>query len=286
MSYNTCKALKRCLKSVGHQRDVIVVDNASKDGSVEMIQREFPHVKLVVNRINEGFARGVNRGAKEATGMTLFLINSDAIVTEEVLKRAEARLLPGVGIVGAQLVDEGGKEVFSGGRFPTVWRDWRRLAGFAEEGSVEWFPFAFAAISRELFWKMGGLDTRFFLYFEDVDFCYRLNKLGYRVAVERDLLVNHVGGESAKQVDRGNVVNLWFLQSALLYFCKHHGSLHARCRLEMERGWYGLRLLKNMIAGNRKKIDDSKMRCNLLKQALLETKSGTFSPSIPWKQTR
>jgi N-acetylglucosaminyl-diphospho-decaprenol L-rhamnosyltransferase len=246
VSYNTRALLRRCLASLGAAaagtpHEVVVVDNASRDGSLEMVAREFPAVRAVANPANVGFARAANQGIRESGGALVALLNSDAEATAGSLTALAAVLAgdPRIGAAGPQTRFPDGRVCQSCFRFPSLTRPavnfrWvRRLAGeafslsyppgdprLAEGGEVDWLSGACLLLRRKALDAVGLLDERFFMYFEDTDLCRRLHRAGWAVRyVPRIHVVHHVGQSSRGEAER---LRVELRRSALVYFRTHH----------------------------------------------------------------
>jgi len=206
VSWNECGILRRCIGSVIDQSEeveieIIVVDNASGDGSVAMVRREFPHVTVIENNENLGFARAVNQALRCSRGRYVFVFNPDAVVADRALDRM-MRFLdshPDVGAVGPRLVREDGQPDYlhSPKRFPTLWDDLREALrlrprvyvealgedrSVLEDGrAVEVMPGGCLMVRMEAIEETGELDERFFVFGEDVDWCTRLRQAGWEV---------------------------------------------------------------------------------------------------------
>lgn len=224
VSYNTRELTLACLRSVFEQTrdvsfEVIVVDNASADGSAEAIAAAFPRATLLAEGKNHGFAGANNIGAARASGEYILLLNPDTVVLEGAVQKlvAFARSHPGAGIWG-------GRTVFEDGRlnptccwaFPTVWSMFCRGTGLAAlfRGSALFAPESFGnwardsvrqvdivsgcffLIRRELWERLGGFDPAFFMYAEEVDLCIRAGKLGARPMFTPEATIVHYGGKS------------------------------------------------------------------------------------------
>jgi len=257
VTYNSQDFIGECLKSVeraiekAKSRDwglgtgdlfgaeMIVVDNASIDGTVEIV-RQFENVRLIRNAQNLGFAAGVNCGAKVAQGDWLLLLNPDCIVDENALSTLTDFVRncgDEVAIVGLQLLNPDGTLQPSGRRFPKVWEFILALLGFSRWMEARWFAGrdftkvqevdevsgAALAVSRKAFEQVGGMDEGFFLFFEELDLCRRAKAKGFKVVYLPDAKVKHLWGASVKRVPE--IARKAQQQSAIRYFRKHHGLI-------------------------------------------------------------
>lgn len=302
------KALRRELE--GLHGEVLVVDNASNDGSADYVEARHPWVRLLRSPRNLGFAAGNNLGARQARGRWLLLLNPDAVPEPGTLARAMALMQahPEVGLAGARLFDTEGQDQPSARSFPRLSLEFYVLSGLAarcprsrqlgamdrtwadpaQPAEVDWVPGAFAMLPRQLFEQLGGFDERYFLYYEEVDLCRRIQAIGYRVMYWPELRVRHIGGVSARtvpgaQVARaGSQLTLWRARSGLLYYRKNHGLLAAWAVNRMERGWHALRELRARLRRQDGKADESRQQRQLLGQAWQDTLGGRVSPPTPW----
>lgn len=316
VSYNTRHVLRECLQTLyaqeGARFETLVVDNASRDGSPEMVEAEFPQVKLIRSGTNLGFAAANNAAFSHARGEFLVLLNSDAFLAPGALDLAWRKMKdhPRTGLAGARLVGRDGSWQPSARMFPSVLNDLFSLSGLSmkfrrsrlfgradrtwcdpgEPASVDWVPGAFAIIRRELLERTGYFDENFFLYYEEVDLCRRIRSAGYAVSYWPDIVVIHLGGESSKTVESlsmsrsGSQLALWRMRAAFLYYRKHHGAA-AWWAKEVERLWHLVRSWKNRSAAGepgRRKATDSSLTVELLDRAWRETRGGRVSPARPW----
>lgn len=172
--------------------EAIVVDNASTDATAE-ISRAIPGVRVIRNEANRGFSHAVNQAAAAATGRVLVAVNQDLHLQPGALKAMHGFLASNNGLAGGALSFEDGSEQPSCGPFPTLAGTVCRLAlprrmrkydlGRSRSGeaqAVDWITGAFIGFPRELFDKIGGFDEDFFMYYEDVDFCLRARRAGFR----------------------------------------------------------------------------------------------------------
>jgi GT2 family glycosyltransferase len=325
ISYNTQDLLRECLQSFleecarlpeGIGAEIVVVDNASRDGSAEMVEREFSHsiipVRLLRSAVNLGFGGANNLALEQAHGRYLVLLNSDAFLHPGALARALAHMdaSPATGFGGARLVGRDGSWQPSGRRFHSIWRDALTLTGISARfprsrvfgapdrtwarqdvaADVDWVTGAFLIMRREALAKTGLFDPRFFLYCEEVDLCRRVKQAGFRVSYWPDVVVTHIGGESSRQLNSVGASQtlsrgvLWRMRSTLLYYRKHHGA-KARLALWLESALYGLRFLRNRRSkdpNRRERAKEAVLLAGLMREAWRETRGGRVSPPAPW----
>lgn len=229
VSWNTRALLRQCLLSIynsahGMDFEVLVVDNASSDGSADMVRREFPAVRLFENEVNQGFAGGSNLAIKNSTGHCILLLNSDTIVMPGTLQTM-TEFLKGsaeTGVIGCKLLNPDGTAQLSYRKFPTlqwgyirtvliskVYHHIKPLRGILEphvhgggpnnRRSVDWVSGACLMTRRDVFDAIGLLDERFFMFCEEIDWCYRARRAGWDIRYLPDICVIHYGGESSKQ---------------------------------------------------------------------------------------
>lgn len=317
VSFNTSTVLRECLLSVYREigslhAQVIVVDNASSDGSPTIIEQEFPDVLLIRSDVNLGFGRANNLGFEAARGRYVVLLNSDAFLTEGSLERSVAHMdsNPSVGVGGGRLIGRDGSLQPSARMFPTVLNDLIVLSGLAmrhpksrlfgrfdrtwaddeEAAEVDWVPGAYSIIRAEALNVTGFFDPRFFLYYEEVDLCKRLKQKGYSIWYWPDSSVMHIGGESSRQIsslelsEAGAQLTLWRMRSALLYYRKHHG-LGARVAMMVEVLWYWMQYQRKRLSRDpdrRSRASADRKLVSMMGQAWNETNGGRLSPAQPW----
>jgi GT2 family glycosyltransferase len=225
VNWNCRDLLRKCLRSLrsrkqGLRVEVIVVDNASTDNAADMVQREFPRVKLIRNRENAGFARGNNQAARAARGRYLFFLNNDTVVPPGALRRliGYARTQPQLGLLGPRLRDGRGRTQLSARQAPTVaallhrltllrWtglfrRAYRRYRGRDQylDGArpAEVLMGAALLMPRRVYRAVGGWDESYSFGGEDVDLCARTRRhfdVVYHPAIE----ITHFGRVSSRQ---------------------------------------------------------------------------------------
>jgi GT2 family glycosyltransferase len=325
ISFNTCNLLRECLQALlkecaelpaGLSAEVLVLDNASHDGSAEMVEREFSNsavpVRLIRSEVNLGFGGANNLAMEQAEGRYLVLLNSDAFLHPGALRLAIDHMesSPQTGFGGAKLVGRGGELQPSARMFHSIWRDAvvftgiagryprSRIFGAADRtwadpdvaADVDWVPGAFMIMRREALAKTGLFDPRVFLYYEETDLCRRVKAAGYSVSYWPDVVVTHIGGESGKQLKSltasksASRVELWRMRSTLLYYRKHHGW-QARLALWLEWVLYSVRQKRNQGSkdpARRERAGESGLLAALMRQAWQETKGGRVSPPTPW----
>ncbi len=239
--YNTPDLLVQCLQafydSLHHRKwQIIVVDNGSDTDVRPMVENRFPGVDVIRSEQNRGFAAGNNLGLRAAKGEFVILINSDVIARGEDLDSLVETVHsePGVGAMSPGLLTaQGESQVFAYGAETSpvylVRRGMRSVLGFGsmhnwsmkEPLDVGWVSAACLCVRRKVIEEIGELDERFPLYFEDVDWCMRMRKAGWRIVYNPRLQVTHLGGASRPggSADRGAL----YYRSLLLFCEKHYG---------------------------------------------------------------
>lgn len=221
ISHNTRAHLERCLTELGEQDEVIVVDAGSTDGSRELVRERFPQARLVASAENRGYGTAVNDGMAAASANYLLVLNADAWPVGNAVDRlAEfAADAPRAGIIGPRLLNPDGTLQPTVRGFPTLWRlmteylflRWlaprsRALNAFYGSGfdhrssrDAEFLVGAVLLVRRELVSDIGPFDTSFFMFNEEVDFCYRAHAAGWQVVFWPGAEFVHVGGASTGQ---------------------------------------------------------------------------------------
>jgi GT2 family glycosyltransferase len=230
VSWNVREDLRECLQSLlrdegsrleSGEIEIIVVDNASTDGTAGMVNLEFPRVKLLVNSQNLGYTKANNIGINHSRGKYILLLNPDTIVHQGALQAlidcAESH--PEAGIIGAKLLNPDGSVQRSARSFPDIGAGLFRntflgrlfpnnpfvrrylLAdfGYDEVREVDWVSGAAMLVRRDLIERIGGLDERFWAYCEDVDLCWRTWQAGYKVLFCPNAVITHKVGRSSDQ---------------------------------------------------------------------------------------
>jgi GT2 family glycosyltransferase len=251
VSWNVRDLLRRCLHSIldvqhSMRVEVIVVDNASTDGSSDAVRTEFPDVHVITNSENRGFPAANNQGLAIAQGRHVLLLNPDTEVVEDGLATmvAFADANPDVGMVGPQLLYPDGSIQSSRRRFPTLatavfestWlepyaprRLLERYYLFDQPDDavqdVDWVMGAAMMARREAIEQVGPLDEGFFMYSEELDWCKRFREAGWRVVYLPTARIIHHEGKSSEQVVTAR--HIYFQTSKVRYFGKYHGRIAA-----------------------------------------------------------
>jgi N-acetylglucosaminyl-diphospho-decaprenol L-rhamnosyltransferase len=246
LNWNTRQMLADCLSSVEAAAanlayEVIVVDNGSTDGSQAALRQRFPGVCLIQNDENVGFARANNQGMSASQGRYMLLFNSDAVATPDAVQSllSLARAEPRAGIVGAQLLNPDGSFQASHTSFPTLWQEFLMLTGLGRLLHGQWYPShgpeedrgsqtvdcvegACMLVRREAFEDVGGLDEGYFMYAEEVDWCYAMREEGWQVWYQPAAKVIHLGGGSSQNRRPQREADLY--RSRVQFFRKHYGD--------------------------------------------------------------
>ena len=254
VSWNVLDLLRQSLRSIRlqgsddkRQMEIIVVDNASSDGSVKMLHDEFPDVRVIANSQNLGFTRGNNQALEIAQGRCFFLINPDTQLHPHALENLSAYMdaHPRVGIIGPRLVYGDGAPQSSRRRFPalataflesTKLQEWfprnRTLTHYYmldtsddEIQTVDWINGSAMFVRREVYDQLGGFDEGFFMYSEELDWCYRVKQAGWQIVYLPTAQVTHYEGKSSEQATPQRVI--YFHSSKVRFFRKYHGRFVA-----------------------------------------------------------
>ena len=257
VNWNVRELLHRCLSSLratallpgtgGLTCEVVVVDNASQDGSAAMVRAEFPQVTLIENTENLGFTRGNNQALARSTGRYLLLLNPDTEIVGDALTTMVAYMdaNPGVGVVGPQLLYPDGSIQSSRRRFPSLATMFveitvlQRLFGRSAlvrhyyaldtpddaTQEVDWVVGACMMVRREAMDAAGLLDERFFMYSEEMDWCLRIKQQGWKVVYLPTARIVHHEARSSEQVLPAQ--HIYFHSSKVAYVRKHFGPRQA-----------------------------------------------------------
>jgi GT2 family glycosyltransferase len=228
--------------------EIFVVDNASKDNSVQVIKKAYPNITLIENKENVGFGRANNQVLDFVKGEYILLLNTDAFVQAETLQKTiqYMQIHPRCGVLGVKLLGREGELQPSCRYFPTPFNLFANRVGLHRllpniklvDGTdwnssltqdCDWVPGCYYLVRKSVIDQVGLFDPLYFLYSEEVDHCFRVKKAGWEVTYFADSSVVHIGGESAKtdsEIGQKNrQVNSLRLESELLYFRKNHGLM-------------------------------------------------------------
>ncbi len=250
VNWNARELLEKCLLSIinagSHFNfEIIIIDNASEDGSIEMMRKKFPRINLIANTKNLGFAAGVNQGIKQARGEYIVLLNPDVEIMESTVENLleEFEKSTDYGIVGGKIKNEDGSIQPSVRAFPDVFSQvlislklkhifnsraiGRYLAqnfDYEKRQEVDQVMGAFFAIRRKVIEQIGMMDERFFLWFEEVDFCKRAKDAGWKIIYAPKTELVHLGGKSFGQISSAKR-QMIFNKSLRHYMRKHKGPI-------------------------------------------------------------
>jgi GT2 family glycosyltransferase len=248
VAWNVKNLLRDCLKSVfeqthGIEFEVIYVDNASSDGSIEMVTKEFPEVRVIKNTENKGFIKANNQGIEVAEGRYVLLLNSDTIVLDNAIKKTAkfADKHPEAAVVGCRVLNPDRSlqrncfmypsllnmllaatylyKIFPKSRFfGREYMTWWNLNNVRE---VQTVAGCYSLVRMEAIRQVGLMDELYFVYGDDPDWCYRFSKNGWKIIFTPDAEIIHYGGQNTKQMAREF---RWQLDGSRLIFMKLHKS--------------------------------------------------------------
>jgi hypothetical protein len=273
VSWNCRDELAACLVSIAPERhgvalETVVVDNASRDGAAEMVREKFPGVALIANVVNRGFAAANNQGIAATGGRNVLLLNPDTVVHDRALETF-VRTLDGdgaIGACGAKLLNADGTVQTSVRTFPSFAalfyqytplrmfgvgkRAYRRYKsrdfGFDRPADVDSLMGAALCVPRRVLDQLGGLDERFFVYFEEVDLCRRIRDAGLRNRFVPEAVVTHLGGVSA---GGQSAASLFLCRSMFRYLRKHESA--AKLAFGLPVLWLGMMVRElSQLVGN------------------------------------
>lgn len=249
VNWNVRDFLRKCLGSLYNftrdaQFEAIVVDNASTDGSADMVAAEFPQVRLIRNSSNLGFAAANNIGLKEAKGSLVLFLNPDTEITDNAPGKMAAFMYahPGASAIGCRLVYPDGLLQHTTRHFPSVFTDLMAKMylewSFPKSGLFNYYhmglwghdrlrevdvPFgACLLVRKDVLERLGGMDERFFMYYDEIDLCHRIKKGGGKIYFVPDITVIHHANKSSDQAPQGDCA-AWKVRSKLEFFRKHYG---------------------------------------------------------------
>lgn len=256
LCWNDRKVIADCLRSIYNETrniefEVIVSDNGSTDGSIELIREQYPLVRVLENGANLGFAKGNNAGIAESCGEYVLILNPDTIMHDGALNTwvAFADRHPEAGAFGCRVLNPDGSFQHPARPFPTIWRSWiaalylRPLAHLSDvfisdtytgwnghtERPIDWQSGCCVLFRGNLLNRLGGFDGQFFYHFEEVDLCRRVWDAGFSILYTPEAVITHLGGQSVNRFPLRFALERY--RSRYRYFYKHFGPESARrCR--------------------------------------------------------
>lgn len=275
LSYNTRDITDECLRRLKssviscqtmlkNNVEVIVVDNASTDGSVEMIEKKHSWVQLIKSKINTGFSKGNNLAIKKTSFPLILLLNSDCFVEEDTLFKALKYFKehPDCSVLGVKLVYENNKLQPSAGFLPNPFNTILWIFGiansfhpankefFEREKKVGWVTGAFLMIKRKVWEKTGGFDEKIFMYMDEVDLCKKVERAGFKVFFTSSIQVTHLHRASSQDEPEKAFVSE--LAGIRHYFKKYYGGIYPLVRLFLVLGLL-LRVIAFSLLGKTKR---------------------------------
>jgi len=247
VNWNTKDILASCLNALeanqgGLNLEIIVVDNASDDGSQTMLSEFFPHVKLIANSTNVGFAKANNQGFQNSVGELILLLNSDAFIKPNTLRILKSVIDQNqkAGLVGAQLIYPDGTFQASYTDLPNLWQDFLIMSGLGRLTHGSWYPShgpekergpqkagyvegACMLVRKEAYSAVQGLDENYFMYSEDVELCKAMQDHGWQVWYQPAAEVIHIGGGSSQHRRPEREADLY--QSKVRFYRRHYGNM-------------------------------------------------------------
>jgi GT2 family glycosyltransferase len=249
VSYNCSELLRKCMLSVYKQTtglnfEIIVIDNSSIDNTLEMLSTHFPSVIVIANKQNYGFACANNHGIKITKGKYILLLNPDTVLSENAILKTITFMesKTHAGIVGCRLNNEDGSWQASVNAFPSVLgtlfdsfflnylffktylftkKGWTKI-DIVNPSKVDWVMGAFFLIKREVIQNLGGMDEQYFMYSEEMDYCYRASKKGFETWYYPLTSITHNWG-GISNVSKRTVT--WVLISRKLFLSKHYNKV-------------------------------------------------------------
>jgi GT2 family glycosyltransferase len=258
VNFNTKNLLRNCLVSIYKTTknvtfEIIVVENASTDGSAEMVKREFHEVKLIKNRENRGFAAANNQGIKRAQGKLILLLNSDTTIKDNAIGKSVnfLRNKSNIGALGCKLLNtDGSPQPSAKINFSSLWavfltkmgilnllpqsfrQKYNGKTSYENTREVAILKGAFLLLRKKALCQVGLLDEQFFMYAEEVDLCFRLKAAGWKICFFPDAQIIHHGSGSIKSFDQKLKMQGQRIISSLYFTKKHHSTIYyfiSRC---------------------------------------------------------
>jgi N-acetylglucosaminyl-diphospho-decaprenol L-rhamnosyltransferase len=249
---NSRELLLACLDTLAENAaEVVVLDNASEDGSAEAVRERFPGVRVLAQDFRAGFGANHNTVIRATEGRYVYVLNEDTTAGDWAFDRIVAYLdsHPGVAALGPRIVYPDGRPQDSAWRFPTplvsavglltVGKLGVKQSGGAQPHPVDWVMGAALVLRREALDEVGLFDEEFFLYSEEVDLQFRLRQAGWEVHYFPDATVVHHESQFSAEIPERRINEMW--RSRHRYWHKHHGPLGARVAALTTGGQYAVR---------------------------------------------
>jgi GT2 family glycosyltransferase len=294
LCWNDTKVIGDCLRSIysatrSVEFEVIVSDNGSTDGSVQLIRKEFPKVRVIENGTNLRFSQGNNVGIQASSGEYILILNPDTLIHDGALRRwiEFADRHPEAGGFGCRVLNSDASYQGSARPFPTVWREFlatiymRPLGHLSDvfiadkyvrwhgdtERTIDWHSGCALLVRGQLLKRLGGFDQRFTYYYEDLDLCHRIWYAGYEIRYTPAVMITHLGGQST-----GGRFRLAFeldkYRNRYRYFHKYFGPQGARrCRCNTLL-WLWVRLAGYRLIHLAKPTPERKSRLQVYRAAI------------------
>ncbi len=254
VNWRSCDFLRQCLRSIyanakGMSFEVIVVDNASYDGSREMLAREFPEVYFIQSAKNLGFGRANNLGYKNSCGRSLLFLNPDTEIIGNALAKLESalQLVPDAGIVGARLLNpDSSLQTSCVQAFPSIWNQVLDVEAFRQRfpkaslwgtrvlfenrqgpAQVDTVSGACLMIKRKVFESVKMFSPEYFMYSEDLDLCFKVARAGWKNYYLSGAMVIHHGGRSSGAMNESSFATVMMRESLRRFFRIRRSKVHA-----------------------------------------------------------
>lgn len=258
VNWNNRAYLDRCLQSLAMaalplSMEIVVADNGSTDGSLEMLAEHFPYVKVIQNGENAGVARGNNQCIRHTTAPYIYILNNDTVVNRPAIMRMVRFLAehPQVGAVGGNLLNPDGTLQATFCTFPTLWEEFQLVTHLGvwrnplfpshpcvwpEARAVDWLSSASVVVRREAMAAIGLVDEDYFVYSDETDWQYRLWQAGWKIYYLPEVTTIHYGGGSFQP---GGKRYTLVYRGRMLFAQKHYG----RCYSVLQRALFALAAL-------------------------------------------
>lgn len=252
-TYNNWLLTEKCLESIMNSKfpreslEVIVVDNNSKDKTVQNIRKNFPDVKILPQKSNLKFSKAINLGAKYTNGDWLFITNNDVTIRPNffqiLINFAEKN--PKIGVCGGKIITTSNGQIFFDGptNISRLTSQLKRLKNYQKTQTVDYISGAGMMIKKEVFSTLHGFDPKFPFYFEDLDFCLRAKKTGYKILYCPNAIMYHNQSSTAK-----NMPHYWqnyvFYEGKIRTIAKHFPILFSLTSLFAQFLFFTFVLLK------------------------------------------